>query len=649
MEKDSLNIANDKIDKLKEIFPEAFREEKIDFESLRRTLGKLVINSDERYNLDWAGKSEAFKVLQTTTTATLSPSRNEGVNFDKTENIFIEGDNLEVLKILQKSYYGKIKMIYIDPPYNTGNDSFIYPDKFQESKEEYLKRIGEKDEEGYLLKEGLFRKNSKENGHYHSNWLSMMYPRLFLARNLLRDDGVIFVSIDDNEVHNLRLIMNEIFGEENFVACFVRRQNLAGKQDSTFFANEHDYCICYCKSINSLTVNKQQSNLKGYKYDDEFKNERGCFYLRRMDDDGIHYSEKLDYPIVIQKGEEFLVFDENLKKIVKKRVEENLEIWPGGDEKDKSFTWRWSQNKLQWGIKNEFIVLKKNKKNKWGIYFKEYQFIDNNLNNINRIIPYGTFIMDFPNNVSHQGFKELFDNKKIFDYPKPIGLISYLIKIASNPNDIVLDFFAGSGTTAHSVMELNKEDGGNRKFICVQLPEKTEEDSEAYKAGYQTIAEICKERIRRVIKKMSDEVKDKNQTLDLGFKVFKLKNSNFKIWRGDFIDNEDDLEKQMDIFKESLKPEAREENIVYELLLKSGYDLNTKITLYEKDKNKFYIVADNEMVIVLSKVDEECLREIIKLKPNKVVCLDSIFEGNDQLKTNISLQMKDAEIDFLTV
>src|SRR3989339_235810 len=223
MDGKSLNTLQDQVEKLKQIFPEAVTEGKIDWEKLQVTLGKesAIGGLNERYVLNWAGKTDAFKVLQQTTTATLKPAPEESINFETTENVFIEGENLEVLKVLQKAYYGKIKMIYIAPPYNTGSDRFIYPDRFQESKEEYLKRIEEKDEEGYLLKEGLFRKNSKENGHYHSNWLSMMYPRLFLARNLLRDDGVIFISIDDNEVHNLRLLMNEVFGEENFLGCMI--------------------------------------------------------------------------------------------------------------------------------------------------------------------------------------------------------------------------------------------------------------------------------------------------------------------------------------------------------------------------------------------------------------------------------------------
>jgi adenine-specific DNA-methyltransferase len=254
MDGKSLDITDGKIEKLKAIIPEAFTEGKIDWEKLKVALGEDVEFKNERYVLNWAGKSDAFRILQSPTTATLVPCKEESVNFDNTENIFIEGENLEVLKVLQKSYFGKIKMIYIDPPYNTGNDTFIYPDKFSETKEEYLGRIGDKDETGYMTREGLFRKNSKDSGHYHSNWLSMMYPRLFLARNLLRDDGVIFVSIDDNEVHNLRLLMNEVFGEENFVEQIIWKKRSTPPNDQIIGAG-HEYIAIYCKQSGSVQLN----------------------------------------------------------------------------------------------------------------------------------------------------------------------------------------------------------------------------------------------------------------------------------------------------------------------------------------------------------------------------------------------------------
>ncbi|MDI6687707.1 MAG: site-specific DNA-methyltransferase, partial [Desulfobacterales bacterium] len=263
----SLGIKQEKIERLKELLPEVFTEEKIDWEKLKATLGEDIEFKNERYVLNWAGKSDAFKVLQSPTTATLVPDRNESVDFDDTGNVFIEGENLEVLKVLQKSYFGKIKMIYIDPPYNTGNDNFIYPDRFSETKEEYLERIGDKDELGYMTREGLFRKNSKDSGHYHSNWLSMMYPRLFLARNLLKDDGVIFVSIDDHEVHNLRLLMNEVFGEENFVANVVWEKKYTRSNDAKWFSDNHDHILVFSKNKESLKFNLQtrtEEQLKSY-------------------------------------------------------------------------------------------------------------------------------------------------------------------------------------------------------------------------------------------------------------------------------------------------------------------------------------------------------------------------------------------------
>ncbi len=263
MNGESLNILNNNLEKLKQLFPELFSEEKLDWEKLKATFGDDISIANERYVLNWAGKADSFRILQIPTTATLKPMPEESVNFDNTENVFIEGENLEVLKVLQKSYYGKIKCIIIDPPYNTGSDSFIYPDKFSEKKEEYLKRVGDTDEEGLLMKEGMFRKNSKENGHYHSNWLSMMYPRLYLAKNLLRDDGVIFVHIDDNEVHNLRLIMNEIFGEENFVAEIIVNANPKGRVLDRHFSKNHEYILVYVKNLlmADLTIEKREEEI----------------------------------------------------------------------------------------------------------------------------------------------------------------------------------------------------------------------------------------------------------------------------------------------------------------------------------------------------------------------------------------------------
>ncbi len=647
---ESLNIIQDQLIKLKSIFPEVFAEDKIDWEKLQATLGKENFEiQNERYVLNWAGKTEAFKILQIPTTATLNPQPKESINFDTTQNVFVEGENLEVLKVLQKSYYGKIKCIIIDPPYNTGNDSFIYPDSFKESKADYEKRIGDKDEEGYLMKEGLFRRNSKDSGRFHSNWLSMIYPRLFLAKNLLRDDGVIFVHIDDNEVHNLRLIMNEIFGEENFIAEFIRRQNLAGKQDAKKISIEQDYILAYSVNYDEENINKELAGIKHYRLMDEYEQTRGKFYLRRMDDDGMTYSEKLNFPVLFKAGENVLIFNEKDGLCHKTKIENDIIIYPNNDDKNQSFNWRWSREKIEWGKSKDLIVLKHNKKNQWQICFKSYALVDNNLNAVERRNPYGSLILDFPNNLSHIGMKELFEGKKYFDYPKPIGLIKHLIKIGSKRDTIILDFFAGSGTTAQAVLELNKEDGGNRKFILVQLPELCDENSEAYKAGYKTIADISKERIKRVIEKIKKEseqlkLKDDSTSADLGFKVFKLSSSNFKIWRGSEI-TEENFAEQLDAYTNPVKEESKTENMLYEIMLKAGYMLTDKVEL----KGKFYSIKDGELIIALQEMNQKIIDEIIKAHPKKVITLDNLFAGNDQLKTNTVLQMKDAEIDFKTI
>src|SRR5690606_23724702 len=355
MDGKSYDILSDKINRLKELFPEAFTEGRIDWEKLKSALGDVNFEN-ERYNLNWAGKADAFRVLQQRTSATLRPVEEESVNFNETENVFIEGENLEVLKVLQKSYFGKIKMIYIDPPYNTGSDSFIYPDKFSESKEEYLKRIGDLSEEGYLLKEGFFRKNSKESGRYHSNWLSMMYPRLYIARNLLRDDGVIFVSIDDNEVHNLRMIMNEIFGEENFIANIIW-QSKTGANDAITIDSITEYILVYAKNASDVKfkLNVSEYNISRYKYKDEFFETRGPYYLDTLDRGGLRYSDSLNYGIECPDGS--LVFPNGRKKFV-----------------NDGWTYKWSKEKVEWGIKNKFIEIKeqRNGESNYKVYYKVY-------------------------------------------------------------------------------------------------------------------------------------------------------------------------------------------------------------------------------------------------------------------------------------
>jgi len=607
LDKNSLDLVKQNIKKLKEIFPDVFTEDKIDFEKLKENLGKFVEESEEKYQFTWFGKKEANKISLTPTKATLRPDKETGKNWDNTKNTYIEGDNLEVLKVIQKAYYKKIKMIYIDPPYNTGKD-FIYKDNYKDNLKNYLTLTGQVDEERNPLST-----NTETSGRKHSNWLNMIYPRLKLARNLLKDDGVVFISIDDNEVVNLRKIMDEIFGEENFVATIVRRQNLAGKQDAKKIATEQDYILVYVKNFeNNFNINKKMASIQHYKYVDEYENIRGKFYLRRLDDEGLTYSEKLNYPIKFKKNEKVLFF--NGKKVISKILDEDIIIYPNNDKNNKSFNWRWSKEKVEWGKKQDLIVLRKDKNNNWQVNFKSYAFVDNNLNKIERKNPYGTLLLNFPNNISHKGLKELFNNKKYFDYPKPISLIKELLKIGINSNDLILDFFSGSATTAHAVMELNAEDGGDRRFILVQLPEPTDEKSEAYKAGYKNICEIGKERIRRAGEKIKEDYKDKEwiDNLDIGFKVFKLDSTNIKEWDS----NPDNLEQSLLDYGEFIKEGRSEEDLLYEVLLKYGIDLTATIEEKEINNKKVYIVGFGSLIIYFDEIDIEIAKEIIDLVKN---------------------------------
>lgn len=613
---------------LQSLMPEVFDEGKIDWEKLKATLGEEVNFANERYVLNWAGKGDAFRVMQQPSSATLVPCREESVDFDQTENIFIEGENMEVLKVLQKSYFGKVKMIYIDPPYNTGNDSFIYPDKFSETKEEYLRRVGDKDEEGYMTREGMFRKNSKENGQYHSNWLCMMMPRLYLAKALLREDGVIFVSIDDNEVHNLRLLMNEIFGEENFLASIVWQKKYAATNDSKGFSTTHDYLIVYQKSeifSRNLLPRTEEQN-QPYKNDDN-------------DGKGLWRSDNLLVKSFSESGV-YPIINPNTGK----------EYYP-----PKGSCWRASQETMKLWLSENRIFFGKD--GKGAPQLKRY------LNEVQQgrvPITWWSFEEVGHNDEANKEVAALFESKTPFDTPKPVRLIRQMLQIGTEKDSIILDFFAGSCTTAHAVMQLNKEDGGHRKFICVQLPELCDEKSEAFKAGYKTIAEIGKERIRRAGAKIRKEVEDEQakqgeelpfgeeptiKMPDLGFKVFKLLESNFKQWREIKGSNKEKWKQQALDFINPVAENATTDNMVYELSLKSGKSLNSTI----EHKNGYYAINGKELILMLETATQEVVDAVLAEHPQKAIALDSLFEGNDQLKTNTALQMRDAGVEFRTI
>ena len=632
MEGTSLTPEQEKLNALQQVFPEAFSEGKIDWEKLKATLGENINFSNERYVLNWAGKSEAFKLLQKPNTKTLIPSKAESINFDETENIFIEGDNLEVLKVLQKSYFGKVKMIYIDPPYNTGNDSFIYPDKFSETKNDYETRIGDKDEVGYMTKDGMFKKNSIENGQYHSNWLNMMMPRLYLAKNLLQQDGVIFVTIDDNEYHNLKILMDEIFGEENFVGSIIWNSTKS-VTNTALLSVSHNYNLVYFKNLEHFTKNRH-----------EF----------RLPEDGSGFTNPDNDPRGDWKADPFQVggWRPNQQyEIVNPNTGEKYKPNPGA-------SWKNDYNKFQELIKDNRILfgttgeagpqrkrflseaLKRGKVSK--TWWDEVGTTTNGTQTLKKIFP-------------EAGFTN----------PKPVDLIQKMIQLGDYGKDgLILDFFAGSGTSAHAVLEQNIIDGGKRKFICVQLQELCEENSEAYKSGFKNIADLSKERIRRVSKKIQLEIKaeikklklelqteetqsriETLQNQDLGFKVLKLENSNFKQWQQ--IEGKDAkaLAEQMKLFVDPVSESATIENMVYELILKSGKDLNSR---FEK-KDNIYSINSNELILLLEKATQVIIDAVIAKKPTKVIALDKLFKGNDQLKTNCVLQMKDAGIEFKTI
>ena len=657
MEGFSQTPKEERIKMLQSLMPEVFDEGRIDWEKLQAALGEDINFSNERYVLNWAGKSDAFRVMQQPSSATLAPCREESVDFDNTRNIFIEGENMEVLKVLQKSYFGKVKMIYIDPPYNTGNDSFIYPDKFSETKEEYLRRVGDKDEAGYMTREGMFRRNSKENGQYHSNWLNMMMPRLYLAKSLLREDGVIFISIDDNEVYNLRLLMNEIFGEENFIAQLVIVNNPKGRNDSKHFAECNEYAVVYGKPnyvSNGLPLTSEQK-LKFDKVDEDGHRYQLRDLRKRGNGDRREDRPNMYFPIY---------YNPVGGKVSLEKQENWIEIYPiKGDGSDGR--WRWGKERVSENL--HLLVPRPVKKgDKWGVDYKV--FLNPALNPMDDMD--GEEKLSKPKTIwtetgissdlAKRTLKNLMSGD-YFDFPKSVDLLKKFFLIGMSDTDIVLDFFAGSGTTSHAVMQMNKEDGGHRKFVCVQLPEPCAEKSEAYKAGYKTIADIAKERIRRAGAKIREEV-EKEQTAeneklhfegeqnncrmpDLGFKVFKLTDSNFKQWRDIKGSDRDAWERQLFDFIDPVSDNAVIDNMVYELLLKNGKDLNSAIVL----KKGYYTVNGNELIFLLESASQEIINDVLNEKPNKVIALDRLFEGNDQLKTNAALQMRDAGIEFKTI
>ena len=609
------------LDALYQIAPSCFTEatdpktgkikRMVNFDTLRQLLGDdAVEDAPEAYEFNWVGKQAARAEVLQPTKKTLRPVKEDSVDWDNTQNLYIEGDNLEVLKLLQKSYLGKVKMIYIDPPYNTGND-FVYHDDFAMSADEYAEASGAVDELG-----NKYIKNMDSNGRFHSDWCSMMYSRLMVARTLLSEDGVIFISIDDNEVENLRKICDEVWGENNFVTNIVW-QSTAGSNTGTDIVTVTENILVYTKNRNVFKFNGKLSDENSYTLSDEYENIRGKYSLDKVDRRrvGSHYSEALNYPITMPDG--------SLR-------------YPGGYSEKSAEGWNylWSKTKVDWGLKNGFIVFKQNN-GVWNVYNKRYSKVDNEGNVIERATPYRNLITSDICNTA-QGTAEirnLFGNR-FFDFPKPTKIINILLNtvVRKDKDSIILDFFSGSATTAHAVMQLNAEDGGNRKFIMVQLPEETPEDSEARKAGYNTIPEIAKERIRRAGKKIKEESPLTTADLDTGFRVFRLDEGNYE----DVERSPNDINQaQLDLFLDNIKTDRNELDLLFGCMLDWGVQLSLPMEQEEVDGKTIYTVNDGDLVACFAEgVTENVVKAMAGKMPLRVIFRDSCFD-KDADKINI--------------
>ena len=596
------NIHQQQIDKLQQLFPEVVTEGKIDWQKLQATLGEAV-DLGERYGLGWKGKSDVFTTIQEKTVQTLHPDRANSVDWDTTGNMFIEGDNLATLKILHKAYYGKVKMIYIDPPYNTGND-FIYNDDFKQTRRSYKAEAGITDDEGNVVRDDGLRTNT--GGHKHSNWLNMMYPRLFLARNLLRQDGVIFVSIDDNEVHNLRLMMNEIFGEENFVAQIVWERAYAPVNLKHHFSESHDYIVCFARNIGLL----DKLSLK--------RNEAADARYKNPDND----------PRGIWQSDNFSVGPANQKNIYEIITPSGRRVLPPS-----GYSWRFSEKKTQELIADNRVWFGAS-----GSGVPRYKrFLSEVKDGVTPMTVWKYTDVGHSQDATKE-VKDLFDGVAYFDYPKPVKLIKQLASLCTDGNDIILDFFSGSGTTAHAVAELNAEDGGNRRWICVQLPELTDEKSEAYKAGYRTIADIARERIRRAGAKIradqADKLASRSVPLDLGFRAYRVGYSNFKQWN-ELASNPEEIRQQALANLDPLEEGTTDDDLLTELLLKRG--ISPLVQIDQRDG--FCLIPSEKLVICLvHSMAEELFATILAAKPSSIIILDRAFGDDINLKVNLLLQ-----------
>lgn len=611
----SKDIVKDNIRNISKLFPDCISEGKIDFDMLKQELSKDIIeDGKERYQLTWVGKKESIVNANTPCEKTLRPVKDKSIDFDNTKNIYIEGDNLEVLKILQESYLNKIKCIYIDPPYNTGND-LIYNDKFVNENE--LEESGQIDEYSNRL-----ISNQESNGRFHSDWLSMMYARLKLARNLLKKDGVIFISIGENEIDNLKKITTEIFGENNYITTIVRKTKTTSNNGNQFAAS-HEYIVVAAKNIDTLNIFNDSEAQESEEYLKLFKNE---------DENGKYNIIGLYQPALKHGGSTYPI----------QCPDGSFAITPEGKP------WRWNQETFNKNNAENRVVFKETKtsplldlngnKSKWNIYTKLYlhERLDAGMRPI-------TFIDKYTNS---EASKELLKMGIPFDFSKPRKLIQYLIKICENDkNSIIMDFFSGSATTAHAVMQLNSEDNGNRKYILVQLPENTNMNSKAKEQKYDTICDIGEERIRRAGKKIKEET---NANIDYGFRVYKVDSSNMK----DVYYYPTDLKQsQLNMFETNIKEDRTSEDLLIQVILDLGLTLDLSIEKRKILNNNVYFVENNSLVACFDDtIDINIIDEICKCNPLKIVFKESSFK-NDNDKINIFERIKklsdDTEINII--
>jgi adenine-specific DNA-methyltransferase len=614
----SADLAQDQLAKLREIFPECFADGRVDFDKLRVTLGEEVDSRPERYSFTWAGKRDAIRLLQTPSRATLTPCPKDSVNFEETGNLFIEGDNLEVLKLLYKSYFGRVKMIYIDPPYNTGND-FIYPDNFADPLDTYLRLTGQKDNGGNLL-----TSNPETSGRYHSAWLSMMYPRLFLARQFLSDDGVMFVSVDDHEVHNLRCLMNEVFGEENRIESFIWKKSYGGGAKEKYAVTQHEYILLYARNLSSVAdlwlPPDPDAEARYYKYRDDNFEKRGPYRLKPLEaTKSMDPRPNLIYPIPL----------------------------PNGGEALPKRQWWWKRERTILALERGELVFEGKGKTA-SVSYKQYLRSENG--ETRGAKPFS--IID--GIYTQQGTADLVEvfGQPVIQFPKPVGLLKKLVSMATEPNQehLVMDFFAGSCATAQAVLEMNNADTGDRRFLTIQLPETTPEDSIARKAGFRTIAEIGKERMHRVIRRLEQQregrlnLKMNDIREDLGFKVFKLAESNYKAWTGVEEKDSEAYGKTMKLYSDPLVPGWKPDHVVWEVTIKEGFGLNSQIEkLSEIKGNTVYQVSDPERgqsfrICLDDALRPATLQALDLNKDDLFICRDKALD--DEAAANLALQCR---------